>query len=279
VSSSKTWMRAWVGLVLTLWLAAPGAQAQTAPPATGEAAAPEATPIEPAAVDALRRAGDFLRSRERFTFDAELGYEVVQPDGHKLEFGATRRFWVERPDRARIEAEDRDGRTTLVVFDGQAFSASEPRRNVYAQAVFPSPRDLDDAVAFARRALALPLPLGELLENDPNEAMMAGLTHADLVGVARIGGVPCDHVAISNPETDAQLWIAQGDEPTLRRVVITYRSTEGAPAFWANLGGWSFPKELAADRFRFEPPKGAERIPFALRAEPRVAAAATGEQP
>lgn len=279
MNASNKRMRAWTALGLALWLAAPGARAQTAPPAAGEAAAPEVNPVEPAAVDAIRRAGDFLRSRERFLFDAEIGYEVVQADRHKLEFGGTRRFWVQRPDRARIEAEDRDGHTALVVFDGQSFSASDPRRNVYAEAVFPSARDLDDAVAFARRALAMPLPLGELLENDPNDAMMAGLTHADLVGVARIGGVPCDHVAISNPETDAQLWIAQGDEPTLRRVVITYRSAEGAPSFWANLGGWSFPKELAAERFRFEPSKGAERIPFALRAEPREAAAATGEQP
>jgi hypothetical protein len=235
--------------------------------------------LEPAAIQAVRRAGDFLRSRDHFTFEAELGYEVVQPDGHKLEFGATRRFWVERPDRARIEAEDRDGRTTVVVFDGQTFSASDPRRNVYAEAIFSTPRDLDDAVAFARRALAMPFPLGELLENDPNDAMMAGVEHADLVGTARIAGVPCDHVALSNPDTDAQLWIAQGEEPTLRRVVITYRSADGAPSFWANLDGWRFPKKLAAEQFHFEPAKGAERIPFALRAEPRTAAAATGEQP
>lgn len=276
MASSNPHRRIPASLAAALLLAAPAALAQPDPPAAAE---PPAAPLEQAAIDAVRRAGDFLRSQERFTFDAETGYEVVQADGHKLEFGATRRFWVERPDRARIEAEDRDGRTTLVVFDGQAFSASEPRRNVYAEAVFPSPRDLDDAVAFARRALAMPLPLGELLENDPNDAMMAGLTHADLVGTARIGGVPCDHVAISNPETDAQLWIARGDEPTIRRVLITYRSAEGAPSFWANLGGWSFPKKLDAERFRFEPPKGAERIPFALRAEPPTAAAATGEQP
>ena len=262
---------------VTLLLAPAGAQAETAALVAGDEAAVPG--IDAAAVDTVRRAGDFLRSHERFQFEAETGYEVVQQDGHKLEFGATRRFWVERPDRFRMEADDRDGHTTLVVFDGQALSASEPRRNVYAEAVFPSPRDLDDAVAFARRALAMPLPLGELLRNDPNEAMVAGLTQADRVGVARIGGVPCDHIAISNDETDVQLWIAQGDEPTLRRVVITYRTAEGAPSFWANLSGWSFPKQQEAARFRFEPPAGAERIPFALRAEPRTAAATTGEQP
>jgi hypothetical protein len=235
--------------------------------------------VDPAALAAVRRAGDFLRSRERFTFEAEVGYEAVQQAGHKLEFGATRRFWVERPDRFRIETDDRDGHSTLLVFDGQALAASEPRRNVYAEAVFPTPRDLDDAVAFARRALAMPLPLGELLANDPNDAMLAGVTHAERVGVARIAGVPCDHVAISNPDADVQLWIAQGDEPTLRRVVITYRTAEGAPSFWADLGGWSFPKQVDAERFRFEPPKGAERIPFAMHAEPRAEAARTGGQP
>lgn len=247
--------------------------------AGAQAPAEPAAAVDPAAVDLIRRAGDFLRGHQRFAFEADVGYEVVQREGHKLEFGASRRVWVQRPDRLRIEVEDRDGDASLLVFDGQALSASEPRRKVYAQAVFPSPRDLDDAVAFTRRALGMPLPLGELLENDPNDAMLAGLTHADRVGTARIAGVPCDHVAISNDQTDVQLWIAQGEEPTLRRLVITYRTADGAPSFWADLGRWSFPAKLDAERFRFEPPAGAARIPFALRAEPRAAAAATGEQP
>jgi hypothetical protein len=266
-------------LAATLLAGGAAARAQTPAPAAGGEAAAEDSAVDPAALAAIRRAGDFLRGQERFGFEAEVGYEAVQDDGHTLEFGATRHVWVERPDRFRMEAEDRDGDTSLVVFDGQALSASDPRNGVYAQAVFPTPRDLDDAVAFARRALALPLPLGELLRNDPNDAILTGLTRADRIGVARIAGVPCDHVAIANPDTDAQLWIAQGDEPTLRRIVITYRSAEGAPSFWADLRDWSFPSKLDADRFRFEPPAGAERIPFALRGEPPTAAAATGDRP
>lgn len=267
-----------VAFAAALVLGTATARAQTpAPPAGGEADAQAAT--DPSALAVIRRAGDFLRSHVRFSFEAETGYEVVQPDGHRLEFGATRRFWVARPDRFRMETEDRDGDARLVVFDGQSLSASDPRNDVYAQAVFPTRRELDDAVAFARRALALPLPLAELLRNDPNDAMLAGLTRAERIGVARIAGVPCDHVAIANPDTDVQLWIAQGDEPTLRRVVITYRTAEGAPSFRSDLRDWSFPSKLDADRFRFEPPAGAERIPFALRSEPPTAAAATGDRP
>jgi len=69
----------------------------------------------------------------------------VQRDGRKLEFGASRRFWVERPNRFRVEAEDREGQATLVVFDGRALSAADLGRNVHAQAVFPTDRTIDDA--------------------------------------------------------------------------------------------------------------------------------------
>lgn len=268
---------AWLGTFCAFISDPACAQAPAPPP--DEAAAAQAAAVDPSAVEAIRRAGDFLRRHERFAFEAETAYDVVQPDGSALEFGATRRFWVERPDRFRMETENRDGDARLAVFDGRSLSASDPRSGFYAQAVFPTDRDLDDAVAFARRALALPLPLGELLRNDPNDAMLAGLTRAERIGVARIAGAACDHVAIANADTDVQLWIAQGDVPTLQRVVITYRSAQGAPSFRADLRGWSFPSQLDAARFRFEPPAGAERVPFALRGEPRAAADASGDQP
>lgn len=257
----------WLGAAFACALLAPGGMVRAAAPGPrADSALAEAEPVvDPVALQVIRRAGDFLRGQQRVAFEAEVGFEVVQRDGRKLEFGASRRFWVERPNRFRVEAEDREGQATLVVFDGRALSAADLGRNVYAQAVFPTDRTIDDAVDFARRALALPLPLGELVRNEPNEAMTAGVTQADLVGVARIGGVVCDHVALSNPDTDAQLWIAQGDPPTLRRVVLTYRTIEGAPAFWANLAAWSFPDRLDAERFRFSPAPGAERLPFAVR--------------
>ena len=48
-----------------------------------------------------------------------------------------------------------------------------------------------------------------------------------------ISGVMCDHLALRSEKEDVQVWIARGDEPVPRRIVIAYRELEGQPQFWA----------------------------------------------
>jgi hypothetical protein len=77
---------------------------------------------------------------------------------------------------------------------------------------------------------------------------------------------PRDHVALRTDDTELQLWVAQGDEPLLQRIVITYRDEPGEPSFAAEFRDWKLDKRSSDRDFRWDPPKDAERIPFALRA-------------
>jgi hypothetical protein len=89
-----------------------------------------------------------------------------------------------------------------------------------------------------------------------------------VVGTERLRGVDCEHVALRNPDADLQLWIAQGEQPLVQRVVVTYRNLEGQPSFWADLADWSLAPEIDAASFRWAPPAGAERVRFEVRAAP-----------
>jgi len=240
------------------------------------AAAGKAVPpaLDPEAVAIAQRAGEFLRDHDRFSFTAVTAYEVVQADGEKLEFGATRRYLVQRPDRLRVEVEPRSGAQRLVVFDGDQLTWAEPALNVYAQLRLKQHRRIDEAIALLRDVLDVPIPLAELLRNDPRADLVGSLTDAYRVGTEKIAGVECDHLALRNPGRDVQLWIARGDAPLVRRVVLTYRDDKGAPTFAANLDEWSLDPTPAEDAFRYAPPPGAQRIRFALPGKPRAAAAA-----
>jgi len=231
--------------------------------------------VDPQAVAVAQRAGEYLRDHARFSFTAVTAYEVVQADGEKLEFGATRRYLVQRPDRVRIEVDPRSGAERLVVFDGDQLTWAEPALDVYAQLRLKQHRRIDEAIALLRDVLDVPTPLAELLRSDPRADLVGSLTGAYLVGTEKIAGVECDHLALRNPATDVQLWIARGDAPLLRRVVITYRKDKGAPTFAANLDDWLLDPTPAEDAFRYAPPAGAQRIRFALPAKPKAAATAT----
>jgi hypothetical protein len=135
------------------------------------APAEEATPlVDSEAVSIASRAGDFLREAQRFSFSAESGYEVVQDDGSKLEFGSTRRYLVQRPNHVRVETEPREGDRRLTLFDGKTFIQADLGENVYARADLKQSRDIDFLIDLVRERLDSPLPLAELLRNNPRQA-------------------------------------------------------------------------------------------------------------
>ena len=241
-----------------------------------EPAAESAPLLDPDAVAIATRAGDFLRDTKRFSFSADSGYEVVQEDGSKLEFGSARRYVVHRPDRVRVETEPREGDRRLTLFDGKTFVQADLGENVYARADLKQARDIDFMIDLVRERLDTPLPLAELLRNDPRQAFEDSLESADVVGTERLRGVDCDHLALRNPDADLQLWIAQGERPLVLRVVITYRNLEGQPSFWADLDDWSFAPELSETTFRYVPPDGAERVRFDVRPAPAPAPSEEG---
>ena len=82
------------------------------------------------------------------------------------------------------------------------------------------------------------------------------------VGESKISGVMCDHLALRGDKQDVQVWIARGDEPVPRRIVITYRELEGQPQFWVQFAEWDFSPDLSDATFNFSPPEGAQRVQF-----------------
>ena len=86
---------------------------------------------------------------------------------------------------------------------------------------------------------------------------------ADYVETTTITDVPCDHLTVRTAKgVDFQVWVAQGNEPLPRRIVITYKEEPGEPQFWADLSNWNLAPEISDTLFTFTPPEGANRIQF-----------------
>jgi hypothetical protein len=95
--------------------------------------------------------------------------------------------------------------------------------------------------------LKIRMPLAVMfLSTLPSELDNLGVS-ADYVEKTTITEVPCDHLTVRTAGgVDFQVWIAQGDEPLPRRIVITYKEDEkGQPQFWADFSNWNLAPELA----------------------------------
>jgi hypothetical protein len=119
------------------------------------------TEIDPEALEVLRDLADHLGAAQQFAFEAETSYDSVQESGAKVEFGASRRILVSRPNRLRLEGQRRDGTEAVSVFDGMAIWVHSAAAQAYA--TIEQPGDLDEAVDFANGTLRMKAPLADLI--------------------------------------------------------------------------------------------------------------------
>jgi hypothetical protein len=211
----------------------------------------------------LKRMADFLSQAQRFSVIVDIGFDVVQDSGQKIEFGEIRKMVISRPDRARIDITKRDGATSGFIFDGKEIAVFNTRENVYATAAKPG--TLDEAIDYFINDLDMRLPLAELFSSELAETLPAKVRAAYYVEPASIAGVSCDHLAFRGDQADIQLWIAQGDQPLPRRQVITYKNAAGQPQFWAQFSEWNLSPDIPDSLFAFTPPEGSAKIAFTAR--------------
>jgi hypothetical protein len=236
-----------------------------------------ASAIDETAMATLMGMAEFLAKTPRFSVTTDIGYEVEQDWGPKLEFGATRTITVRRPDRLAVDITDRDGTRRGFRFDGKQLAFFGLEENAYATA--QKSGDLDAAIAYFKQDLHMPLPLAELVSNDLPKVLKERTTEVYAVEEATLGGTRCDHLVLRNDSVDAQLWIAKGDQPLPQRIVIIYKGEAGQPQFWANFRGWNLSPETPDSLFTFTPADGATRIAFVAGMDPDAGMNEQGAQP
>jgi hypothetical protein len=229
--------------------------------ALSESEAPANPDIDLEAMKILDASASFLASQQSFSVTTETSYEVLQESGQMIEFGATRTAKLKRPDKLRIDAEDRAGEQRGFIFEGRELTIFDIDENVYASVAHPG--DIDEALEYLDTKLQTPTPLAEFFYNRPFEVWNEGLTSAQYVGDDNLAGTPCAHLAFRNERVDFQIWIALGDKPLPLRVIIHYKLHPGMPQYRAQFSKWDLSAKLQDKDFVFKPAKGAEKIPFA----------------
>jgi hypothetical protein len=232
---------------------------QPAPAAAQESSAAQPA-MEAQAKMMLTRMADFLSKAQSFSTTVDVGFDVVQDSGQKIEFGETRKITIRRPDHVRIETTKRDGSVGGFFFDGKEIAVFNVQDKVYA--TVPKPGTLDAAFDYFTNDLDMRLPLAELLSSDFPKLLQERVREVDYVEQEAIAGVPCDHLALRGDRVDMQMWIAKGEQPLPHRLIITYTLAEGQPQFWAQFSQWNLAPEVPDSLFAFTPAAGAVKIAF-----------------
>ncbi|HTJ89626.1 MAG TPA: DUF2092 domain-containing protein [Acidocella sp.] len=208
----------------------------------------------------LLTAADYLAKAKGFSVNVDANYDITQPSGQKIEFGERYHVLLSRPDDLRIDFEDRDGSKRQILFDGSTMTMFEPGQAFYGS--LTKPGTVDQIIAYIVNELQTPIPMSLLLLTSAPRQLQKRVTEVALVDNERLGGTLVYHLAARTADVDFQVWIAQGNQPTPRRIVITYKKSPGQPQFSALLSGWRLNPPVNALDFAFTPPAGARPVGF-----------------
>jgi hypothetical protein len=232
-------------------------------PAGAQTSRPDDSDIDGNAMAILKKSADFLSKTQRLSVTVDIGYDAVQDDGEKIEFGSVRNITIVRPNKARFDITERDGDKNGFIFDGNQIFAFSGDQNVYATA--QKTGTIDEAFDYFTDQLDMVLPPSQLFDSNFIAELTELITSLRIVDEQTIAGVLCDHLAGTTENVDFQLWIAKGNEPLVQRYYITYKQREGEPQFRAQFSNWNLSPKVSDSLFAFTPPKGMEKIPFVPR--------------
>jgi hypothetical protein len=277
---------AWPVLLVFLMLG-PAIGADEQPPqeqpsndqSAGDEQSADDAPMDSEALDALNRMAETLAQAKGFSVTIRAGFDVVQDTGQKITFGERRKVTLSRPDRLRVEAEESDGKRTLVIYDGKAITVFNPGDNVYGQ--IEKAGSVDDTVRFVIQDLGMPLPLALMLVTTLPDELDRRLQSIDYVERDTLTPAPTDHLAGRAADVDFEVWLDTGDTPLPQRLAITYKTEEGEPQYRAEFSDWKLNPDVSQVELAFNPPDGAQRIPFLVRVRRHAAdqSPGTGEAP
>jgi len=219
--------------------------------------AQEKTNTAPQAERVLRAAGQYLAEAPFFSLSAEIWREHVTETGQKLQFSRTVTFEVKRPDRLHVEIRSPHSERGFW-YQGKSLTILDRKRNLFSTVSVPG--TLDAALDTAHDQFGIDLPRIDLAESDPYASATAKVLKASYYGLAPVLGVDCHHLAFAQENIDWQIWIQDGPQPLIRKLVIAHKNEEGAPEFTALITRWDLTARISDSDFVFEPPRGATKV-------------------
>lgn len=256
-------------LSAALLLACGVSAAQDSPAVPAEAGS---SAVEADAVAAVERMQTYIHGLKSYSVHAETTEDEVLPFGYKLQGNENIDLLVQLPSQLRVEISG-DERDQTYLLDGTTFTMHAERLGVYTQA--PVTATLDKAIG-KLLGDGVEMPLIDVIYQGTKGTLLEGARAGRVVGESRIDGVLCDHLAFRQATIDWQIWIAQGEQPLPKKLLITTRYEVGDPQFEAELT-WNLAPKLDADSFAFKAPADARKIPWEKGAD--STAVATGGQP
>jgi len=247
----------WVVVCLLVALGVPAQESpKTEKETAGSAAKKE---IDPKAKKILEEMSDFLAEQKDLEIRFTDTYDRLNDKGQLITYSHERVLSIARPDHLRFDVKG-DIDTQEFFYDGKTLTAYRPEDKVYA--VVSVPPTIDTMLDEIRKQYRVEFPAADVARSDIAARLMKKADTIDYVGLHRVRGIECHHLALEGEGAEAQLWIENSKTPYIRKAMVIYYDRPGEPRYTMTVDQVKPMKGFPDDFFTFTPPAGAEKIEF-----------------
>ena len=227
------------------------------------ASAPASAPAQPIkdgrALQVLKGMSETLARAKTLGFSVRGIVPVPAPTGQYVSLLGASRVMMQRPDKLFVESRG-DLFPSDLYYNGKTVTAIGAEKKFYAQRDV-SGNAVTEAMQAAEPGGDAVAPFFDLLVTDPYAHLTKDYTTALWVGRSSVGGVACDHVAMTAKDVDWELWVGVADKLP-RMLLVASRSGDRQPTFTAEFSNWKLDVPMRAKTFEAAIPKGAVKIEF-----------------
>jgi hypothetical protein len=234
----------------------------TLPLAAQSGPAPKKADVDPNAMAALAKMGDYLRTLKTFEVKSVQTTDDLLDNGQAIQSASVVDVLAARPNQLRVEIKS-DEMHRLFFYDGTNFTIYGELVNYYA--TVPAPPTIGELITKLYDKYDIDLPLVDLFiwgspETKAEEEKQ--ITSAIDVGPATVDGTTCEQFAFRQDGLDWQIWIQQGDYSLPRKLILTTTDGEARPRH-TQVMTWNLAPSFNDAAFTFDPPKDAQKIMMA----------------
>ncbi|MFL6735070.1 MAG: DUF2092 domain-containing protein [Sphingomicrobium sp.] len=216
--------------------------------------------VDPRAIEALKAMSAYLGSAPTLAITSKGSLDVVTGDDQRIQLDGTTKYKIRRP--GFVIDYDSDVKSRRFIYDGKTFTVYSPNLGFYSTvAAPPTNREALDTI-YKKFGIALPLEDLFRWNDGATAARLQAFKSAYDVGPVTLDGVPTEHYAFREAETDWEVWIQQGAQPVPRKLVIVDRTDASRPTFIARLD-WEMNPTFTDSDFTFVADADAKRIQMA----------------
>lgn len=227
--------------------------------ATAQAQSDEAVPgLAPEVIEILSDAAEFLASQETMSVNWFVSYDTVIDGREKITETRSGSNLLSRGEGFYSFAEQ-GLNTREYYFDGASFHIVDVEEDAYVLAPFNG--DFEALVERAQEEYGVVLPIWSIMSRQAQGELLDGAESAVYLGMTRIAGQKAHHLALSDYESDWQVWIStDANQPELLMLVGTNPYEQGWPQYRAFFTGWDFSPDVPDGAFSYTPGENSSRM-------------------